>query len=231
MALPLVAHAEQGVLAATVGTGEAGSGDPWDAVVGTPTITYDNVHAYHRMAYKVVAAASAQQLVWTSTSVGTVGEMWGRFYLWSNAAPSAATGLIRLTVSGAQAARLRYNADGTLTLADAGNAAEITTVGAIPTGQWVRIEFHIQFVASNATVEMKTFNNPDSNTATETLTTSTAAGMGVNCDRVEWGSFNSATWTGWMDNLQVNAVGFPGPAGPPPPPVPRWRRLRPLLVR
>jgi hypothetical protein len=228
--LPLVAHAEQGVLGATVGIGEAGSGSPWDAVVGTPTITYDNAHAYGRMAYKVAGGASAQQLVWTSASVGTAAELWGRFYLWSSAAPSATTGILRFTVGGSQAARLRYEAAGTLSIADGGNSPEVTTANPIPTGQWIRVEWHIQFIATGATVELRTYNNADSTVATETLSV-TAAGVGVNCDRIEVGSFNAVTWTGWLDNLQVNATGFPGPV----PPAPAVRALRPqtraLLVR
>lgn len=208
----LNADAEGGTQGATVATGGSGSGNAWDAVVGTPTITYDNTHAYGVRSYKVIGAGSAQQMVWTSASLGTVGELWGRFYIYSSGAPSAATGVARFTVGGSQAARIRYNADGTLTLADSGNAAEVTTAAAIPTGQWVRVEFRIQFVATNATVHLKTWNSPDSSgTPTEDVSVTNAAGMGVNCDRVEWGSFNSATVTFWLDNLNVNTTAFPGP--------------------
>lgn len=204
--------AEGGTLGATVTTANSGgaSGDPWDATVGTPTITFDNAQALGTLSYKVVAAASAQQVAWTSTSHGTQSETWGRLYLWSQAAPSGVTGIVRFVVGGSQAARLRYESTGLLTLSDAGNSAEFSTAAAIPTGQWVRIEWHIQFVNTGATVELRTYNAADSTTPTENLST-TATGIGVNCDRVEFGSFNSATWTGWMDGIQVNNTGWPGP--------------------
>lgn len=202
--------ADGGTHGVTVSAANSGgaSGNAWNSVVGTPTITFDNTHAIGPLAYRVAGAASAQQMVW---SFSAIAEMYGRMYLWSGGAPSAATGLVRPTTGGAQAARLRYNTDGTLSLADAGNSPELTTVGAIPTGQWIRVEWRIQFVATNATIALFTFNNPDSLTATESLSSATAAGMGVNCDAVQFGSFNSATWTGWMDAISVNDFGYPGP--------------------
>jgi hypothetical protein len=205
--------AEGGTEDATVTTANSGgaSGDAWDAVVGTPTITFDNEHALGTRAYKVTAAASAQQMAWTSTSHGTRAQTWGRVYLWSNGHPSGVTGIIRWVTGGSQAARLRYESTGVLTLSDAGNAAEFATAAAIPTGQWVRIEWHIVFVNSGATVELRTYNSADSTTPTENLSTGAAAGIGVNCDRVEFGSLNSATWTGWMDGIQANDTGWPGP--------------------
>jgi hypothetical protein len=204
--------AEGGSLGATVSAANSGgaSGNAWDATVGTPTITYDNTHALGTMAYRVAAAGTAQQMAWTSTSHGVQAETWGRKYLWSDGHPTGVTGIVRWVTGGAQAARLRYEPSGVLTLSDAGNAAELATVGAIPTGQWVRIEWHLQFVASGATVELRTFNSADSLTPTENLS-AVAAGIGVNCDRVEFGSFNSTVWTGYMDALQVNNTGFAGP--------------------
>ncbi|MFC5744836.1 hypothetical protein [Actinomadura rugatobispora] len=230
MALPLVATAEQGVLGATVGTGESGSGDPWDAVVGTPTITYQSEHARGRMAYQVVAGAAAQQLVWTSASVGSVAQIYGRFYLWSHAHPSTPTGVFRFVASGSQTARLRYGNDGTLVLADAGNATEITTA-AISTGKLIRVGFRVQFVATNATLVINVYDNPASLTPSDTASISTAAGVGTACDRVEIGSFNSATWTGCLSDIALSATGEPGPIVSTPP-VPALRRqTRALLVR
>lgn len=201
--------AEGGTPGTTVSAANSGgaSGDPFTSTTGTPTITFDDTHALGTLAYKVVAGTVGQQVVWAWPAVG---ELWGRFYLYSAGAPSASTGLLRFLVSGGQAARIRYDSTGTLTLSDAGNASEVTTAAAIPTGQWIRVEWHIQFVASGAVVELVTYNNPDSRTATETLSAS-ATGIGVNCDSVQIGSFNNTTWTGWLDGLNINTDGFPGP--------------------
>jgi hypothetical protein len=201
--------ADGGTQGATVSVANSGgaSGNAWNSVVGTPTITFDNTHAIGPLAYRVAGAASAQQMAWSFTAII---EMWGRIYLWSNANPSASTGIVRPTIGGAQAARIRLDADSRLTLADAGNAAEVTTANPVPTGQWVRVEWRIQFVASGAAVALRTYNGADSTAPTENLS-GTAAGIGAGCDGCQFGSFNSTTWAGWFDAIQINDTGFPGP--------------------
>ncbi|WP_242890295.1 hypothetical protein [Actinomadura litoris] len=204
--------AEGGSNGVTVSAANSGgaSGNAFDSTVGTPTITYDSAQARGTLAYKVVAGASAQQLVWSS-SMGTQAELWGRLYLYSSGAPNSSNGLIRFLTGGSQAARLRYETTGALAIADSGNSPEFTTTNALATGQWTRVEFHIQFIATNAVVELRLYNSADSTTPTETQSVSNAAGMGVNCDTIQIGSFNSATMTVWMDGLQVNNTGWPGP--------------------
>lgn len=218
--MQLVNNADGGVEDATVTALNSGgaSGDAFDTVVGTPNITFDDEHAYGPRAYKVAVsgATTPHQVVWTSSSVGTVGEMWGRLYLWSAAHPADnRLGLVRFLSGGSQAARLIYQTDGTLLVSDAGNGPEITTTGTVPTGQWCRIEWHITFVATSATIEVRLYNSADSATATETISTTTANGVGVNCDRVEIGAYLNglpSTWTGWIDNIEVNDSDWPGPA-------------------
>lgn len=200
--------------AVTTGNQGFSTGDPFDQVIGGG-ITLDNTHCLGTRSYMISDAASSQQLAWTSAKLGTVSELWGRMFLWYNATPNTPIGLIRPTTGGSQAARIRMNNDGTLTLADGGNAAEITTASALPSGQWVRIEWHIQFVAAGATVELKTFNNYQQMTVTENLSAS-AGGIGVNCDTVQFGAFvgGSYTFTAWMDGIAVHndsSIGFLGP--------------------
>jgi hypothetical protein len=212
-------NAEGGTNGVTVSAANSGgaSGNAWDSVVGTPTITYDNAQALGTLAYKVVASTTAQQVVWAA-SHGTQSETWGRVYLWSNGAPTGVTGIIRWLVGGAQTARLRYESTGVLTLSDAGNAAEIATVSAIPTNQWVRIEWHILFAVTTGVCDLRYYSG-DSTTAIESLTSPSLNAL-AGCDTVQYGSFNSTTWTGWMDGIQVNTTGFPGPiVGRPPAPV------------
>jgi hypothetical protein len=213
-------NAEGGTNGVTVSAANSGgaSGNAWDSVAGTPTITYDNAQALGTLAYKVVASTTAQQVVWAA-SHGTQSETWGRLYLWSNANPTGVTGIVRWLVGGSQTARLRLETTGVLTLADAGNAAEIATVSGIPTGQWVRVEWHIQFAVTTGVCDLRTYNNADSTTPTESLSSASLNAL-ANCDTVQYGSFNSTTWTGWMDGLNVNTTGFPGPiTGRPPAPV------------
>lgn len=212
--------AEGGTLGATVSAANSdnASGNAWNSVVGTPTITFDNTQAIGTQSYKIVNPPSAQQMVW-STSLGTVTEVWGRLYLYSSAAPSGVTGIVRFLSGGSQSARLRYETAGTLTISDAGNATEITTTNAVATSQWTRIEYHIIFDAVSATCEIKLFNNAWSLTPTETKTTTTAAGLGANCDTVQFGAFNSCTWTAWLDGIAIHndsSIGYLGPYRLPP---------------
>ncbi|TDD97652.1 hypothetical protein [Actinomadura rubrisoli] len=204
--------AEGGTNTTTVSAANSGgaSGNPFDSVVGTPTITFDNTHALGNLSYKVVAGASAQQMVWSSASHGTQSETWGRLYLYSSGAPSAVTGIVRWLVGVGQTARLRYESTGVLTLSDVGNNPEFATANPIPTGQWVRLEWHILFQAGTGVCDLRTYNNADSTTPTESLSSATL-NAAAGCDTVQWGSFNAVTWTGWLDGLQVNNTGFPGP--------------------
>lgn len=201
--------AEGGSNGTTVTAANSGgaSGDAFNSVVGTPTITFDNTQALGALSYKVVASTTAQQVVWSFTAVP---QLYGRLYLYSSGAPSSATGLLRFTVGGSQTARIRYNADGTLTLADNGNAAEVSTVAALPTNAWMRIEYQITFTPGTGTCDLRTYNDPNSTTPTENLSSASLNAL-TNCDTVQIGSFNSATWTGWLDGLNVNTVDFPGP--------------------
>lgn len=200
--------------AVTTGNQGFSVGNPFDQVIGGG-ITLDDTHCLGTRSFKITDASSAQQLAWTSAKLGTVSELWGRMFLWYSATPNTPIGLIRPTTGGSQAARIRMNGDGTLTLADGGNAAEITTASALPSGQWVRIEWHIQFVATSATVELETYNSYQSLTTTESLSAS-AGGIGTNCDTVQFGAFTSGsyTFTAWMDGIAVHddsSIGFLGP--------------------
>lgn len=205
--------AEGGSHGVTVSAANSGgaSGDAFNSTVGTPAITFDNTHALGTLAYRVAPTTSAQQVVWSSASLGTQSELWARVYIWSGGAPSAANGLLRFTVGGSQTARLSYESTGVMVFRDAGNAAEITGTVAITTGQWVRVEVHAIFTPATGTTEIRLYNNADSTTASETLSSGTA-NLATNCDTVQIGSFNNVTQSAfWLDGLQVNNTGWPGP--------------------
>ena len=206
-------NAEGGTATTTVSAANSGgaSGNPFDSTVGTPAITFDNTHALGTLAYRVAPTTSAQQVVWSSASVGTQSELWARFYIWSGGTPSVANGLLRFLVGGSQTARLSYESTGVLVFRDAGNAAEITGTVAIATGQWARVEAHAIFTPATGTTEIRLYNNADSTTASETLSSGTA-NLGTNCDTVQIGSFNNVAQSAfWLDAIQVNNTGWPGP--------------------
>lgn len=217
-------NADGGSDGTTVTAGNSGgaSGTAYDSVVGTPTITFDNDHASSgSLAYKVTGGTGAQQMVW-STALGTVGQLWGRFYIWSSGAPSTNIGIVRFTVGGSQTARLRYETTGQLMLSDAGNGPEVTTTSAIPTGQWVRVEFQITFTPATGTCDLRYYSDAESETATESLSSS-SLNAALNCDTVQIGCHNTVTLTYWMDDIEINTTGFPGPA-------PRGRGRAPMVT-
>lgn len=209
---------EGGTDGAAVTSGNSGgvSGNAWDSVTGAPT--FDSAHAYGSLAYKfdLAASSTSRQLIWSS-ALGTQSEVWGRFYLWTGAAPPVTNrvGIVRGLVGGGQAFRITWETDGTIAFRDAGNGitggGTMVTSAALPSNQWVRVEFHAIPLSSTGTAELRVYHNADSTTATQTLST-TSSNMVAGVDSLQWGAFVGATCTAtfWLDLINANTTGFPG---------------------
>lgn len=200
--------------AVTTGNSGGSSGTAWDAVTvgsGGAAITYDNAHAYGSLAYKFVSGTSSTNVAWTSTSLGTLGEAWGRVYLYMAALPANSTGLVRLTNGAAQVARITISITGNVELRNAANTKLGQTATGVATGQWVRVEWHCIPLASNGTLEIRLFNSADSITADES-TGFTNAALATNMTQVQYGPVNNAVaGTYWLDNLTATTLDWPGP--------------------
>lgn len=224
--------AEGGAEDAAVTTGNSGgaSGNAFDSVSigGTGAITYDNEHARGNRAFKVVGdTANAAYLTYT-TALGTVAEAWGRLYLYLVANPGATTGIVRLRVGAAQVARISIDTTGHLQIRRADNNTLATMVSSIPLGQWVRVEWHCLATAVGGDLECRLYSAADSATVTEQLSDTNAA-LANNIDEVNLGHHNaSPATTLWIDDLQVNTTGWPGPAANPN--VSLLNRQRPALA-
>lgn len=229
MALPLSNNAEGGTSGTTVSTANSGgaSGDAWGTpVIGTGmTLTFDNAHAAHgTLAYKVALTSTATAITylpWPSTQVGTVTEIWGRLYIWSaNLTPPAASlRLVRFlnagtavagfnVASGTGAIECRSAADALIGTASASSAITAST--------WMRLEFHYLF--NTATGETARVNVYTGDSATiNTSATCSAINQGAACNEVRFGA-NTAAFSStsgnafWLDDINVNATGLPGPA-------------------
>lgn len=222
MALPLANTAEGGSSGTTVSTGNSGgsSGSAWDAV-DTPgtggVIAYDNAHAAHgTIAYKFVSPnpTATQRIRWT-TSPGSFSEIWGRAYVYCTAAPSSSLQLIRIN-NGSQTrqATVLLGTDQKLHPSDSASVQANGTVS-YNLSAWFRIEFHFLGNSSTGVIEAKLFNTADSSSASETVTRSSAnTDTGSGAAQVEFGigSAGNAGYTFWLDDLQINASGYPGPA-------------------
>jgi hypothetical protein len=214
----LTNNAEGGVDNAVVTTGNSGgiSGTAWDAVLigsGGAAITFDNTFGYGSMSYQMVSGTSNTNLSW-STSMGTLGEAWGRVYLYLPSLPIASTGLVRLVVGGAQVARITVSLTGSVELRNAANTKIGQTTAVTATGQWVRIEWHVIASATNGTIEVQLYNNADSITPDEVVSL-TGAVLATNIDQVQYGPVNNVlAGTYWLDNIGITTAGWMGPVPP-----------------
>jgi hypothetical protein len=202
----------------TVANSDATSGTAWDTVTigsGGAALTYDNTHTYGTLAYKCVSGTSITSLAW-STSLGTLGEAWGRVYLYMDSLPSSiSAGLLRITNGSSQVARLTISGTGNIELRNAANTKLGQTVTGVAIGQWVRVEWHCVPLATNGTIEVRLFNSADSITADES-TGFTNAALLTNLTQVQHGPVNNvASGTYWLDNLIVTTLDWAGPVVQP----------------
>lgn len=210
--------AEGGTNTTTVTTGNSGgaSGNAWDSVAVGGALTYDNTHSRGALAYKVVGdTVNPTYMTWT-TALGTAAEVWGRVYLYLTAAPSAATGLVRIRVGGVQTMRIQLATAGAGQLEirkNSGNTLVGTVATACATNQWIRFEYHLLAVTSGAQLEVRLYNTADSATATDQFSSTGDTLTSANVDEVSVGHHNaSAASTIWVDDIDVNTVGWPGPS-------------------
>lgn len=221
MALPLTNSAEGGSDETTVTTGNSGgtSGNAWDVVTtSTGSIVYDNARAAHgAFSYRFTNGSPATVMgVRWSTSIGSFTEIWGRLYCYFTAIPTLGNQLVRINQS--DSTRLATILPGVAAdkkLYVATNLAGGQSSGSIDiaVNQWVRIEFHFIANASTGMIEAKLFNNADSATVTETVTRSgfNTGSAGAHVD-FGYGVSANAGEIIWLDDLQVNGTGYPGPA-------------------
>lgn len=201
--------------AVTAANSGGASGNAFNAVTvgGAGAITYDNEHVAHgNRAFKIVGdVTSLVYMTWTS-SLGTVPEAWGRLYLYLTGVPGGIIGIVRLRSGGAQVARITVSAGAQIQLRNSSNATTATVGTAVATGQWTRIEWHCLALASSGDLEVRLHNDADSSTPTDSAS-DTAMALLDNLDEVHMGHHNvSPASTIWMDDLQVNTTGWPGPA-------------------
>jgi hypothetical protein len=216
----LTNNAEGGADGVTVTTGNSGgaSGNAWDAVtIGTgATVTYDNDHAHGgSLAYKFLSGSTRTDVNWTSASVGTETEVWGRLYLWLVANPAAELALLRVRSGASQCARLALTTSGTIVIRNAANGVAGTQTNAVATGQWVRVEFRVLASTTVGQIDVRLYNSAESATPTES-TALTGLVLTASLNEINWGPVGgTAGETYWLDDLVLNDTGFPGPtAGP-----------------
>jgi hypothetical protein len=238
-ALPAVNNAETQVSGTTVTTANSGGTDAtaFDNVTigGLATLTYDNAHAAHGTnGFKYTIGTTNQATYRAWTGLGGVTEIWGAYYLYETAHPTSTIRMISFWGGGVLLGNLGApNNTGFLQWKFPGD----TSVGtlnntALALNQWNRIEFHVVFNATTGSGDAQWYAG-DATGQTGTSSTFSAANTGAACDEVRIGMNAASTtvsYTWWMDDDNLNATGYPGPApytlGPPPPVLTTYGKVR-----
>lgn len=231
MALPLNNTAEGQSAGVTVSNANSGtSGDAFDntTIGANSSLVYQNDLTIHgSMAFKGqqnTGALTEACCGWgTAHITGTPTEIWGRVYIYFNTLPTTnPQRVIRVfdgdgaTLCGAvwidTLGKLRVS-NGT------GGSATTATMSGLTASVLYRVEFHC--VAGGAGVAMtegKVFAGEDNSSPLGTVSRQTEAG-GTSTTQVRFGhsaqGLNaSADHIYWLDDLNVNGTGYPGPSTP-----------------
>lgn len=200
--------------AVTAGNSGGASGNAFDSVsiTGSGSITFDNEHSRGNRAFKITGdTTNATYLNYTS-SLGTVGEAWGRVYVYFTANPGATLGVVRLRIGGLQVSRFTISTSGMWQIRNASNSLLATMTSTITLNAWTRMEWHVLATAAGGDIECRLYNTADSNSITDQLSDTNAA-LATNIDEVNVGHHNAnPVTTFWADDLNVNTTTWPGPA-------------------
>lgn len=231
MALPLANNAEGGSDETTVTTGNSGgaSGNAWDNVnlgTGPGSIVFDSALASEgSFSYRFdqPGTHTVFGVYWSdnggSIGAGLVTEVWGRFYHYRTTHTTDSDQVLRINDgAGTRLAIILpgITADQKLYVGTPIGGGQTGGVVNIAVNQWVRYEFH--FIKDNTVgmIEAKLFNSANSTIADDTVTRANFdTDTGVAGIRTQFG-FGVANTLGlntmWLDGIQVNGTGYPGPA-------------------
>jgi hypothetical protein len=210
--------AEGGSNGTTVTTSNSGgvSGNAFDSVNidAGASLTFDNTHAAHGgLSYNFFSSSPNDAYVVWTTSMGTQTEFWGRCYLYITAIPTNTFSFFRALNAGALAAEIRVaQSTGSLYIRDSGANIVGTSVNAVAVNAWNRIDFHFVTNTTNGRVDVALYNsNPDGTQPTE-LVSAVNINSGTQATAYRFGApITAGTQTVWLDDLNLNLSGFPGP--------------------
>jgi hypothetical protein len=215
VALPLENTLEGGSNTTAISAANSGgaSGNAFDTVIGTAP-TFSTTQKAHG-ALSMTPSTAAQSMVQWAAAIGTPTEIWLRCYCFINANPSANCPFIycRDQTNAANNAGARLTTARVLGITANGSTTVVafTNVPALTT--WFRVELHCQITGGNVVCDGRYFASLDAPTATETQTT-TQATTHTSFGAVRFGANVASTGALFLDDVQVNGTGFPGPYVP-----------------
>lgn len=188
--------------AVTTAAGEA-SATKWDSVglTSSAAVVYDNTHVRTALAAKLstTGTGGAISLNW-STAFGTQTDHYGCLDIYITGNPASNVQLVTFFNNNGF---IRLRSDGKISLHDSANTQQAISAAAIPTNQWVRLEWHAIHSTTVGQLEVKIYANADVPTLTETVTTAANLNMGSGSTSVRVGSAGNIANLGpfWLDNI------------------------------
>lgn len=219
----LAAHFENGTPGVQIYNTDLGGPDAFDVVVQSPTTTlYDKTHARGVLAAKFRTESSGDDVAlcrWSTSYVAgaaSLTDAYHRLYVYLSANPVDASAICASDVSGNIGARVRIHADRKLRLTDAAGTVQATAVNALPTGQWVRLDWHLVNDTSAGSSTLRVFtSDPEAAVGSpdETITaTSINTGAAATGFRFGWLLGNVSQPDIWIDAVAAGAGAWVGPS-------------------
>ena len=198
------------------------SGDAFDAAAvqtdGASVVEYDTARAGQgttSIRFLAVAGANDASVGWT-TSFGTKTFVAGRATFEKDADFSDTQNkVIRLLDGGSHVCSLSVKSDGKFQLLNAANAQVAVSTSVIPTDQQVRFEFEFTLSATDGVMKVWYYTSPTATTEAELLQASTLV-LRAQATQYLFGlsgrsAGSTTTPSIWMDAIDLNDVGKPGP--------------------
>jgi hypothetical protein len=208
----------------TVGTSGAGDDDPWYLVSKTGANT---VMAYDLAPERPTAefvglfstGAAVGQAVVAWVPGGNFATLYARAYCWLDTAPNNfASPAIFYTENsvGAAPAVVGINSAGSneLFAEDHNGVNNIIMSTGIPVQQWFRWEVKFTYaISGTGTCELRYYQDPDSDTPTETVSATNWTNTSANAANFYWAYITAAASLEplRLSGLEINDTGWPGP--------------------
>jgi hypothetical protein len=174
------------------------------------------IHSTLSAAVSTTSTAGQGMFGWTTSFTVPVTTFYGRIYLWLTAAPTTEDANIQIRGTGSSTGgNIQINTSRQIQLQNPSFTQVHTFTNAIPTGQWVRIEWKmVTGVAGAASLTVNYYASADSTTITEGFTESASAWGGTGgVAEVDfgWTNTHASQPLTYFANVQVNNFQFPGP--------------------
>jgi glycosyl hydrolase family 12/concanavalin A-like lectin/glucanase superfamily protein len=222
-ALPLTQDFEEGTNGTAVTAGNSGGGSPYSSAFDSVTTTngaacvFSSAQAAHGSlsgAFTTAATAGTSYVTWAASVGGAQPVIYGRVYVYLTADPVADTNIVSFYNGGTFGGGIMIADSGQLRLQNA-SFGEVGGGPTLPLGQWFRLEFGITAGAAGvASATVNYYSSPDSATPAGAVTDTAGAygsGGGINTVNFGWTASNASQPALYLDCLQVNITGFPGP--------------------